>query len=113
MGLIITVNRQNSLVLVGSSLYKAFPPQEANRIWKRLEVHYTPKHGSWLDIAEIEPNVPTRQCLNRRIAILDELEKELASWEKEHNMCASKVNWQLRTNEAKVKLASLYPALDQ
>lgn len=96
-----------------SSLYKAFPPHEANRIWKRLEVHYTPKHGSWLDIAEIELNVLTRQCLNRRIATLDELKKELTSWEKERNMRGSKVNWQFRTTEARIKLASLYPALDQ
>ena len=109
----ITLVMDNLNTHAPSSLYKAFPPYEANRIWKRLEVHYTPKHGSWLDIAEIELNVLTRQCLNRRIATLDELEKELAAWEKEHNMRGSKINWQFQTSEARIKLASLYPELNQ
>ena len=68
-----------------------------NRIWKRIEVHYTPKHGSWLDIAEIELNVLTRQCLNRRIAILAELQSEMEAREKNRNELKSKVNWQFRT----------------
>ena len=96
-----------------SSLYKTFAPEEANRIWKRLEVHYTPKHGSWLDIAEIELNVLTRQCLNRRIATLAELQSEMEAWEKERNELKSKVNWQFRTADARTKLVSLYPALDK
>lgn len=96
-----------------ASLYKAFAPGEANRIWRRLEVHYTPKHGSWLNIAEIELNVLTRQCLNRRIATLKELQGEMSAWLRERNELGSKVNWQFRTSDARIKLASLYPILDK
>lgn len=92
-----------------SSLYKAFPAAEARRIIKKLEIHYTPKHGSWLDIAEIELNVMTRQCLSRRIGSLDRLRKELSAWETKRNTEAAKVNWQFRTHDARVKLVSLYP----
>lgn len=92
-----------------SSLYKAFPPEEARRIIKRLEIHYTPKHGSWLDIAEIELNVMTRQCLSRRIDSMEHLRDELAVWEKERNSNRAGVNWQFRTKEARTKLVSLYP----
>lgn len=92
-----------------ASLYKAFPPEEARRILKKLEIHYTPKHGSWLDIAEIELNVMTRQCLSRRIASVDALRSELSAWENERNHGKSKVNWQFTTNDARIKLGSLYP----
>lgn len=92
-----------------ASLYKAFPPEEARRIIKKLEIHYTPKHGSWLDIAEIELNVMTRQCLSRRISSIDVLRSELAAWEDERNNGKSKVNWQFTTKDARVKLVSLYP----
>ena len=92
-----------------ASLYKAFPPSEARRIIKRLEIHYTPKHGSWLDMAEIELNVMTRQCLSRRIENIAKLREELAAWEVERNTVAVKVNWQFRTADARVKLSSLYP----
>ena len=92
-----------------ASLYKAFPPAEARRIIKRLEIHYMPKHGSWLDIAEIELNVMTRQCLNRRIDNISNLRKELSAWEVERNTVAAKVNWQFRTEDARIKLNSLYP----
>ena len=68
-----------------ASLYKAFPPAEARRIIKRLEIHYTPKHGSWLNMAEIELNVMTRQCLSRRIETIDLLRKKLTAWEAERN----------------------------
>lgn len=94
-----------------SSLYKAFPPEEARRIIKRFEIHYTPKHGSWLDIAEIELNVMTRQCLSRRIASIEHLQKELSAWEKERNSSQVNVNWQFKTNNARTKLVSLYPDL--
>ena len=94
-----------------SSLYKKYSPEEARRIIKKLEIHYTPKHGSWLDIAEIELNVMTRQCLSRRINSIDVLRNELAAWETERNNMKSVVNWQFRTKEARVKLASLYPEL--
>lgn len=92
-----------------SSLYKRYPADEARRIIKKLEIHYTPKHGSWLDIAEIELNVMTRQCLSRRIDNLDRLRCELTAWETERNTSAAKVSWQFRTADARVKLASLYP----
>ena len=93
-----------------SSLYKRYSPEEARRIIKRLEIHYTPKHGSWLDVAEIELNVMTRQCLNRRISDIEQLRRELSAWEIERNILAAKVNWHFRTNDARIKLSSLYPA---
>ena len=92
-----------------ASLYKRYPADEARRIIKRLEIHYTPKHGSWLDIAEIKLNVMTRQCLSRRIENIANLREELAAWEVERNTVAAKVNWQFRTADARVKLSSLYP----
>ncbi len=92
-----------------ASLYKKYPAAEARRIIKRLEIHYTPKHGSWLDIAEIELNVMTRQCLSRRIDDIGRLRTELAAWETERNSIAAKVCWQFRTSDAWIKLQSLYP----
>lgn len=92
-----------------ASLYKAFPPEEARRIIEKLEIHYTPKHGSRLDIAEIELNVMTRQCLSRRIVSIDALRSELSAWEDERNNGKSKVNWQFTTKDACIKLVSLYP----
>ena len=109
----ITLVMDNLNTHAPSSLYKAFAPAEANRIWKRLDVHYTPKHGSWLNIAEIELNVLTRQCLSRRIATLEVLQKEMLAWEKERNEIGSKVDWQFRTTDARTKLVSLYPILDK
>jgi hypothetical protein len=94
-----------------ASLYKRFAPAEARRILNRLEIHYTPKHGSWLDIAEIELNVMTRQCLSRRIGSIEKLGTELSAWESERNNLASKVNWQFKTQDARTKLISLYPEL--
>lgn len=93
-----------------ASLYKRYPPEEARRIIRRLEIHYTPKHGSWLDIAEIELNVMTRQCLSRRIDNIEALRHELFSWETERNSSVAKINWQFRTSDARVKLCSLYPS---
>lgn len=92
-----------------ASLYKTFPPEEARRIIKKLEIHYTLKHGSWLDIAEIELNVMTHQCLSRRISSIDVLRSELAAWEDERNNGKSKVNLQFTTKDARIKLVSLYP----
>lgn len=94
-----------------SSLYKIFEPEEARRILRKLEIHYTPKHGSWLDIAEIELNVMTRQCLSRRINSIENLRKELQAWENERNISCATVNWQFRTSDARIKLTSLYPSL--
>ena len=94
-----------------SSLYKTFTPEEARRITKRLEIHYTPKHGSWLNIAEIELNVMTRQCLSRRISSIENLQSELSVWENERNNKQAGVNWQFKTIDARIKLTSLYPNL--
>lgn len=94
-----------------SSLYKAFPPTEARRIIKRLEIHYTPKHGSWLNMAEIELNVMTRQCLSRRIDTIDRLKRELCAWERERNQDTAKIQWHFQTGDAREKLISLYPVI--
>ena len=94
-----------------ASLYKTFPPAEARRIIKRLEIHYTPKHGSWLDMAEIELNVMTRRCLSRRIETIGLLRKELAAWETERNQNRAKIQWHFQTGNAREKLISLYPTL--
>ena len=92
-----------------SSLYKAFPAPEARRIIKKLEIHYTPKHGSWLNIAEIELNVMTRQCLSRRIGLIDSLRQELAAWEHDRNEHTACIQWHFTTDNARTKLLSLYP----
>ena len=94
-----------------SSLYKAFPPEEVRRIARRLEIHYTPKHGSWLNMCEIELNVMTRQCLLRRIGNIETLRTELAVWENNRNAGGAVINWQFRTKDSRVKLISLYPKL--
>ena len=92
-----------------SSLYKAFPPEEARRIAKKLEVHYTPKHGSWLDIAEIGINIMTRECLNRRIPSIEALKEELKAWNDEYDKDPSPVNWQFHADDSRIKLKRLYP----
>ena len=92
--------------------YKAFPPEEARRILRKLEIHYTPKHGSWLNVAEIELHVMTQQCLSRRIPDIELLRKELSAWESDRNNSYAKVSWHFRSKDAREKLASLYPSLD-
>lgn len=95
-----------------ASLYKAYPAEEARRIARKLEIHFTPKHGSWLNMAEIELNVMTRQCLSRRIPDIDKLRQELAAWEVTRNQNAECINWQFTTKDARTKLVSLYPKFD-
>ena len=92
-----------------ASLYKKYSPEEVRHIIKKLEIHYTPKHGIWLDIAEIELNVMMRQCLSRRIESIELLQAELATWETERNQNHSAVNWQFTTKDARIKLFKLYP----
>jgi hypothetical protein len=92
-----------------SSLYKAFAPEEARRIVRRLEIHYTPKHGSWLNMAEIELNVMTRQCLSRRIESIETLGKQLYAWEKDRNKTKDCISWQFTARDSRLKLKSLYP----
>ncbi len=91
------------------SLYEAFPPQEARRIAKRIEVIHTPKHGSWLNMAEIELNVLTRQCLARRIPDKQTLINETAAWQNRRNRKAAKIDWQFTADNARIKLKHLYP----
>jgi len=91
------------------SLYKKYPAPEARSYAKRLEIHYTPKHGSWLNIAEIELNVLTRQCLDRRLDNMEKLATELMAWNTQRNEAIAKVNWQFTTIEARTKLISVYP----
>ncbi len=96
-----------------SSLYATFEPEEARRIAERLEIHYTPKHGSWLDMAEIEIGVLSRQCLNRRIPDQETLRAEIAAWQEQRNHEAICVNWRFTTKDARVKLRSLYPSIQR
>ena len=96
-----------------ASRYEAFEPAEALRLAKRLEIHHTPKHGSWLDIAEIELSALGNQCLSkRRIDSIDKLNEELASWNTERNAGQKSVNWQFKTTDARIKLKHLYPILN-
>ena len=96
-----------------ASLYKAFTPEEARRIAKKLEIHYTPKHGSWLDIAEIGINIITRECLDRRIENIDILRSELKEWNDAYNKNPSPINWQFTTADARIKLRRLYPDISK
>ncbi len=95
-----------------ASLYAAFPPAEAKRLWDRLEVHFTPKHGSWLNIAEIELSALGRQCLNRRLPDRATLAAEVAAWVAARNAEAATVDWQFTTAAARAKLKHLYPVLE-
>ena len=94
------------------SLYEAFPPAEAKRLADKLEIHYTPKHGSWLNIAEIELSTMAGQCLDRRIPDRQTLEREVAAWEAERNALGGPVNWRFTTADARIKLKRLYPSID-
>ena len=92
-----------------ASFYEAFAPDVARSLAKRLEIHYTPKHGSWLNIAEIELSVMSKQCLDRRISSIDSLRTELAVWEAKRNRSQKGVDWQFTTADARTKLRRLYP----
>lgn len=95
----------------GASLYEVFEPAEARRLLDRLEIHHTPKHGSWLNIAEIELSILTRQCLQRRIPDKRSLAREVSAWEQQRNGIQAKVNWRFTTDDARIKLKRLYPSL--
>ena len=96
-----------------ASLYQAFEPAEARRIAERLEIHYTPKHGSWLNMAEIELGVLARQCLDRRIPGQVVLEQETKAWQNQRNRDSIRVDWRFTTKDARIKLKSLYPSLQR
>ena len=94
-----------------ASLYEAFEPAEARRIAERLEIHYTPKHGSWLNMAEIEIGVLVQQCLDRRIPDQDVLRREVGAWQGQRNLDRVRVDWRFTTADARIKLKSLYPSI--
>jgi len=107
----IKIVQDNLNTHIKASLYKAFIPAEAKRILDKLEFHYTPKHGSWLNMAEIELSVLTRQCLDRRIPSKKLLKDEVAAWENNRNQISSKTDWQFTTKDARIKLKRLYPTI--
>jgi hypothetical protein len=94
-----------------SSLYEAFTPQEAKRIWDRFEFIYTPKHGSWLNMAEIEIHVLMQQCLKRRIGDMDTMKQQVNAWQMDRNNKDAKINWQFTNDTARIKLKKLYPTI--
>ncbi len=94
------------------AFYETFPPEKAKALWHRFEFVYTPKHGSWLNMAEIELNVLTGQCLNRRIDDIEVVRKEVRAWQDFRNNRDAKVNWQFTAKDARIKLSRLYPTLD-
>jgi hypothetical protein len=94
-----------------AALYEAFEPAEARRLWAKLEVHYTPRHGSWLDMAETELSVLARQCLDRRISDREALAREVAAWEEGRNGAGTKVDWRFTAADARIKLKRLYPLI--
>lgn len=94
-----------------ASLYTAFPAEEAHRLRNRLEIHYTPRSGSWLNVAEIELGILSRQCLNRRIGSAAELAKQMAAWQDARNADASTVKWRFTTADARIRLKHLYPQI--
>lgn len=108
---LITVVQDNLNTHTPASLYKAFEPSEARRIMNRLDFCYTPKHGSWLNMAEIELSILSRQCLNRRIPDLTTLREEVTSWCEERNRKETWIDWRFTTEDARIKLKRLYPSL--
>jgi len=108
----ITLVMDNLNTHVPGSLYEAFAPEKAKALWDRFEFVYTPKHGSWLNMAEIELNVLIGQCLNRRIAEIEVMRSEVKAWESARNGMNAKVNWQFTTENARIKLNRLYPTLE-
>ncbi len=107
----ITLIMDNFSTHVPGALYETFPPDQAKAIWDRFEFVYTPKHGSWLNIAEIELNVLIGQCLNRRIENIETVESEVSAWCDYRNNKVAKVNWQFTNDDARIKLFRLYPTL--
>ena len=108
----IVLVQDNLNTHVPGSLYAAFPPAEARRLLTKLEIHYTPKHGSWLNMAETELSIVSRQCLRRRIPEAATLITEIAAWETARNRTKSRVHWQFTTADARIKLQRLYPIIE-
>jgi hypothetical protein len=108
---VIVLVQDNLNTHTPASLYEAFPPAEAKRLADRLELHYTPEHGSWLNMAEIELAVLAEQCLDRRLADQVTLEREVAAWEATRNAASRGIDWRFTTADARIKLKHLYPAI--
>ena len=109
---IITLVMDNLATHTAAALYETFEPVEAKRIWDRFEFIYTPKHGSWLNMAEIELNVLTKQCLSRRIDNKKTIQNEVKAWQNHRNNKDAKINWQFTTKDARIKLNRLYQSIE-
>ena len=107
----ITLVMDNLATHKPAALYEVFPPEEAKRIWVRFEFVYTPKHGSWLNMAEIELNVLMGQCLNRRIDKMETMKREVAAWQSYRNNKEATINWRFTDKDARIKLKRLYPTI--
>ena len=107
---VVRVVLDNLNTLSKASLYQAFPAAEARRVARRLEFHYTPKHGSWLNMAEIELGVLARRCLDRRIPDWEVLTQESGTWQERRYRAGIRVDWRFATQDARIKLKSLYPS---
>lgn len=107
----ITLVMDNLATHSAAALYETFPPEEAKRLWDRIEFVYTPKHGSWLNMAEIELSVLNKQCLNRRIENVSEIKTEILAWQNHRNNKNAKIKWQFTTDDARIKLLKLYPSI--
>lgn len=107
----ITLIMDNFKTHAASAFYETFKPKEAKRIWDRFEFVFTPKHGSWLNMAEIELNVLQGQCLNRRIDNIEEIKEEVEAWQNHRNNKIAKIDWQFTTQKARRKLKRLYPSI--
>jgi transposase len=107
----ITVVMDNFKTHVASAFYETFEPEEAKRLWDRFEFIYTPKHGSWLNMAEIELHVLNGQCLNRHISKKEKIIEEVDAWQNHRNNKESSINWQFTTKESRIKLKRLYPSI--
>ena len=107
----ITLVMDNLATHKAAALYEAYPPEEAKRIWDRFDFIYTPKHGSWLNMAEIELNVLMGQCLNRRIDNMKKMQEEVKAWQQHRNNKEVNINWQFTNDKARIKLKRLYPTI--
>ena len=107
----ITLVMDNFTTHAASAFYETFEPEEAKRLWDRFEFVYTPKHGSWLNMAEIELHVLNGQCLNRHIATIENIKEEVEAWQSNRDNKNAKINWQFTTKDARVKLKRLYPSI--
>jgi hypothetical protein len=108
----ITLVMDNLNTHTAGALYETFAPQEAKALWDRFEFVYTPKHGSWLNMAEIELNVMIGQCLDRRIDSIETMRSEVAAWQQRRDNLKAKINWQFTSEDARVKLRRLYPTIE-